>query len=223
MAHFMAVSGMGLQLAWPASSLVSAQEPCCRRKAILTFFGEKSPKCQQQTELSCDYCQNSKLVCKASYSVEEALQAKAIAKSQLKTANITDSHVLSGDCTSGNHRESAAAVSSPSASHNLLSPACPPQTRDGAWRTAASKRPATLKPLLSHKRKLQAVAAVAPGDDKHTGKVQRQESAGSQAEACSSVAVVPQANKHKSSVSNMKKPVLQIRFKVPFKAPRLAG
>lgn len=80
-----------------------------------------------------------------------------------------------------------------------------------------------MKPLLSHNRKLQAVAAVAQGDDKHSGKVQRQETAGSQAEACSAGAVVPQASKHRSGVSNMQKPVLRPRFKLPFKAPRPAG
>ena len=77
--------------------------------------------------------------------------------------------------------------------------------------------------MLSHDRKLQAVAAQITDDDKHTEKVQRLGSEGSQTDACSSGAGVPQADRHTSGVINMKKPVLtRTWFKVPFKPPRPA-
>ena len=199
----------------------SVQEPCCRRKAILTYFGEKSFKCQQQTELPCDYCQNPRRVCKASTSVEEALQTKALAAATPpKTSDMTDLHLLSAHCSSSSHRNSAS-ISSPS--NGLSSPACNPQSA-AVWRAAASKRPAPLKPLLSHNHKLQAVAAQVKDDDKQIERVQRLESEGSQTDACGSGAVVPRADWHTSGVTNMKKPVLtRTWFKVPFKAPRPAG
>ena len=198
------------------------QEPCCRRKAILSYFGEKSPKCQQ-TELPCDYCYNSKQVCKASSSLEEALQAKALAAATPpKTTGIADSHMLHADCSSGNHKDSASSGTSPSASNGMSSPVCKPQSA-AVWRTAASKRPAPVKPLLSQNRKLQAVAAQTKDDDKCTEQVPSHVGSGSQAEACSSGAMhmAPQAGNH---ASNLKKPVLKrARFKVPFKVPRSAG
>lgn len=208
----------GLTLAWSLSHLLPVQEPCCRRKAILTYFGEKSSKCQQQTELPCDYCQNPKRVCKASSSVEEALQTNALAAATPpKTSDTTDSYLLNA---SSHHSDSASVRTAPS---GMSSPKCKPQSA-GGWRTAASKRPASLKPLLFHNHKLQAVAAQVKDDGKHTEKVQRLESQELQTDACSSGAVVPQVNRHTSSVISMRQPVLtRSRFKLPFKAPRPAG
>ncbi|KAL3139711.1 hypothetical protein ABBQ38_15538 [Trebouxia sp. C0009 RCD-2024] len=177
-------------------------EPCCRRKAILTYFGEKSPKCQQQNELPCDYCQDSKHVCKLSASVEEALQVKAIAAAApAEPSDMTDSRMPNADSYSNNHKNSAPCGTSPSASRGS------PQSV-GLWRTSASKRAAPVKPLLSRNHKVQAVAAPAEGADKCTEKVQRQACPESQAEA--------QADRHVSGVSNMRR----ARFKVPYQLPR---
>lgn len=185
-----------------ARGCVYTQEPCCRRKAILTYFGEKSPKCQQQNELPCDYCQDSKHVCKLSASVEEALQVKAIAAAApAEPSDMTDSRMPNADSYSNNHKNSAPCGTSPSASRGS------PQSV-GLWRTSASKRAAPVKPLLSRNHKVQAVAAPAEGADKCTEKVQRQACPESQAEA--------QADRHVSGVSNMRR----ARFKVPYQLPR---
>lgn len=183
---------------------VYIQEPCCRRKAILTYFGDKSPKCQQQSEMPCDYCQDPKHVCKFSASVEEALQARATAAAApAKASDMMDSRMPNADSCSNNHKNSAPCGTTLSASGGSM----PPQSA-GLWRTAASKRPAPVKPLLSRNHKVQAVAAPADGPDKCTEQKQRQACSESQAEA--------QAGRHVSGVSNMRR----ARFKVPYKVPR---
>lgn len=180
------------------------QEPCCRRKTILAYFGEKSPKCHQQSELPCDYCKDSKHVSRASASVEEALQAKAAAAATLP--NVTDSRAHKADYASGKHKDGASCGTSPSASRASEPAACVPQSA-GLWRTAA-KRPAPAKPLLSRNHKVQAVAAQAQEGDNYSGKVQYQVCSVSQTEA--------QADRHIHGVSNMRR----ARFKVPYKVPR---
>ena len=54
------------------------QEGQCRRKAVLSYFGEKHPKCQSQTEVMCDFCQTPRKISKAVEDLQAVLHTKAM-------------------------------------------------------------------------------------------------------------------------------------------------
>lgn len=105
-------------------------------------------------------------------------------------------------------------------SGGVASAACKPRAA-ALWRTAGSKRPASVKPLLARNHKLQAVAAKAGHG---TAEVQGQPGCGLQPKAQNSTILTTSIHMQPNEVSNLQKPVLsRARFKDPYKAPRPAG
>ena len=197
------------------------QEPCCRRKAILTYFGEKGSKCQQHADLPCDFCHSGRQVCKDAGSVEEALQAKAVAEAASAECTATPHPPASAtNCLHSCSKKGRSSGASPSMTEEPS--ACKPKAAV-LRRTAALKRSASLKPLLPHNHKLQKVAAKAEHGNEGTAEAQGQLGCGLQPKAQNYSASTTSAHTQPSDISNVQKPVLRkARFKVPYKAPRPA-
>ena len=184
---------------------VHLQEPRCRRQAILSYFGEKAPRCQQPSEQPCDFCQNSRQAYKDIDMVKEALQAKAAAAAApqklAETMHLPAYHAAA-DCVSSNCANTPASDKSPCTT--LEASASKPKA-------AGAKRLASIKPLLRpHKHKMQAVPTKASlGDDSRKGS---QGQFDSQPSACSSNTAAASGPLQSSNISN---DVLKSRFKPP--------
>ena len=62
-----------------SACLLCLQEPQCYRKALLAYFGEKHAKCDKESELQCDFCQDWKACSRTATKLQEALEAKHMA------------------------------------------------------------------------------------------------------------------------------------------------
>jgi len=133
------------------------QEPQCRRRAVLAYFGEKHTKCQKQTEQLCDFCQDPMKLCKSTEQLEEALQNKAMAASApsqtpeqadsssdeaVQCSDEEEAQGLSPSCDSSERPE----VKLPAIIRNIGKTVFKQPVPSGAWRTSAPKRPAAAQP-----------------------------------------------------------------------------
>jgi len=191
------------------------QEPQCRRRAVLAYFGEKHTKCHKQTEQLCDFCQDPMKLFKSTEQLEEALQHKAMAASApSQTPEQADSPIdpaaqhsdeeedpglrpsCSSTCGRSEMKLSATVrdVSKAVFKHSVPS---------GAWKTAAAKRPAAAQPQAPDTHHSTTGAANADRSSSQHG-------AGS--------VTAPTSMAGDTAVVN---PVKRRRFRVPFKVPRM--
>ena len=66
------------------------QEPECRRRALLTYFGEKHSQCDEKLELPCDFCQDQRAVSIAAGKTQDVLQAKHEAETAAQQQTVSD-------------------------------------------------------------------------------------------------------------------------------------
>ena len=191
------------------------QEPQCRRRAVLAYFGEKHTRCHNHTEQLCDFCQDPMKLCKSTEQLEEALQNKAMAASAPSQTPEQANSSIDGAAQHSDEEEDQGLNPSCSSTSGKPEVKLSATVRDvgravfkrnvpsGAWRTAAAKRPAAAQPQPSDTHHSTAGAANADRSSFQHG-------AGS--------VTAPTSMAGDTAVVN---PVKRRRFRVPFKVPRM--
>ena len=104
--------------------LLCLQEAACRRKAVLSYFGEKRQACQAQNELPCDVCQDRKLVLSQLSKLEAVQQATAVSEANKQQNSSSPSPVKAAWQRSAATPSNTSGLPSASASPPSCSPPC---------------------------------------------------------------------------------------------------
>lgn len=104
--------------------LLCLQEAACRRKAVLSYFGEKRQACQAQNELPCDVCQDRKLVLGQLSKLAAVQQATAVSEANKQRNSSSPSPVKAAWQRSAATPSNTSGLPSASASPPSCNPPC---------------------------------------------------------------------------------------------------